>query len=92
LSDDNSNHHHTHFTGFMLEEEIGAALWGSTSKMNVDTKHFRPFCLMSTRNFHENSFTSNSIMNRNFQNIFYWWIRIIVAHSSIKIRVSVSNL
>jgi hypothetical protein len=26
LSDDNSNHHHTHFTGFMLEEEIGAAL------------------------------------------------------------------
>jgi hypothetical protein len=22
--------HRTHFTGFMLEEEIGAAFWGST--------------------------------------------------------------
>jgi hypothetical protein len=28
--DDNSNHY-THFTGFMLEEEIGASLWGLTS-------------------------------------------------------------
>jgi hypothetical protein len=23
--------HYTHFTGFMLEEEIGASLWSSTS-------------------------------------------------------------
>jgi hypothetical protein len=36
-----SNTHLTHFTGFMLEEEIVAYLWGSTSKMrkmNVDTR------------------------------------------------------
>jgi hypothetical protein len=35
--------HYTHFTGFMLEEEIGASLWGSglhepkMRKMIVDT-------------------------------------------------------
>jgi hypothetical protein len=28
LHDDSS--HHTHFTGFMLGEEIVASLWGST--------------------------------------------------------------
>jgi hypothetical protein len=26
-----NNNHYTHFTGFMLEEEIAASLWGSTS-------------------------------------------------------------
>ena len=26
-----NEYHHTHFTGFMLEEEIVASLWGSTS-------------------------------------------------------------
>jgi hypothetical protein len=39
------SHRYTHFTGFMLEEEIVAALWGSTSSASrnifvwyVDTK------------------------------------------------------
>jgi hypothetical protein len=29
--------HRTHFTGFMLEEEIAASLWGSTSSATHDT-------------------------------------------------------
>jgi hypothetical protein len=50
---DNGNHH-THFTGFMLEEEIIASLWGSTSLATA--RHFlwhEHFCFMLTRNFGE---------------------------------------
>jgi hypothetical protein len=51
-----NDYHYTHFTGFILEEEIVATLWSST-RFNIigDTKHFRPkhFCLTSTRNFGE---------------------------------------
>jgi hypothetical protein len=32
-----SGNHYTHFTGFLLEEEIVASLWGSTSKIIDDT-------------------------------------------------------
>jgi predicted choloylglycine hydrolase len=35
LHDDSS--HLTHFTGFLLEEEIVASLWGSTSSATHDT-------------------------------------------------------
>jgi hypothetical protein len=52
--------HHTHFTGFMLEEEIGRSLWGSTSKMK--TFSTPTFCLTSTFGGRgNNSIESNSL-------------------------------
>jgi hypothetical protein len=36
-----NEYHYTHFTGFMLEEEIGASLWGSTSSETRTRKHER---------------------------------------------------
>jgi hypothetical protein len=34
---DDGGYHHTHFTGFMLKEEIVTSFWGSTSKIIGDT-------------------------------------------------------
>jgi hypothetical protein len=36
-----NEYHHTHFTGFMLDEEIVASLWGSTSSATRNI--FDPF-------------------------------------------------
>jgi hypothetical protein len=41
--------HQTHFTGFMLEEEIVASLWGST--LLATRNIFEYFCFMSTQHF-----------------------------------------
>jgi hypothetical protein len=47
---DNGNHH-THFTGFLLEEEIFDSLWGSTSSATHET--FSTQTVLLTRNFEE---------------------------------------
>jgi hypothetical protein len=72
-----TSHHFTHFTGWMLEEEIGASLWGSTSSANwnrIRIPNIFVECLhaiLGTEGIlrggrKENMFDSNSFRNRNF--------------------------
>jgi hypothetical protein len=46
-----SSSHLTHFTGWMLEEEIVASLWGSTSSATHETFSTRPFLFNVDKKF-----------------------------------------
>jgi hypothetical protein len=60
---------YTHFTGFMLDEEIGASLWGSTSSATQTRKRERSHEFFGGKFEGEGKIIhscSNSLRNGNF--------------------------